>query len=458
MKPKATLWGDGSAADPLVDRYTVGEDRVLDRRLLRWDVLGTLGHVEGLRAAGLLSAGEHRRLVAALRRALRAADAGELTVTDADEDCHSALEKHLVRELGDLGAKVHTGRSRNDQVVCALRLLMRDRLLAIEAALLECAGALAAFGARHARTLWPGWTHQRRAMPSTVGLWGTGFAASLLDDLGPVDAVLALADRSPLGSAAGYGVPLPLDRRAAARALGFREVQNPVTAVQISRGKLEAQVLAALWAVGHDLGKLAWDVILLSADEYGLLRLPGELATGSSIMPHKKNPDLFELTRARAGLLDGLLVQAMAVCGRLPSGYHRDLQLTKGALLRGLDTVEEMLAMTARAVPQLEIDEQACRAALGADLLATDEVFRRVREDGTPFRTAYREVAAEVAAGREPPVPSAREILSARRHEGGAGRPGIAALQRRIAAAARRVEAKRRAFDAAMARLAGRAR
>ncbi len=457
MKPKATLWGDGSAVDPLLDAYTVGEDRRLDRRLLRWDVLGTLGHVEGLRAAGLLTAGEHRRLVAALRRALRAADRGELTVTAHDEDCHSALEKHLVRRLGDLGAKVHTGRSRNDQVICALRLLIKDRLLAIEAGLVGCAGRLADLAAEHARTLWPGYTHQRRAMPSTVGAWAAGFAEALVDDLEPLDAVRRLADRSPLGSAAGYGVPLPLDRAAAAQALGFADVQQSVTAVQISRGKLETQVVSALWGVGCDLGKLAWDVILFSGDEYGFLELPPDLATGSSIMPHKKNPDPFELTRARAGLLDGLVCQAMAVSGRLPSGYHRDLQLTKGVLMRGLDLVDEMLAMTARAVPALEVDEAACARALGPDLLATDEVCRRVREDGTPFRVAYREVAAEIADGRMPDVPSEREILAARRHLGGLGRPGIATLRRRIAAARRRVGRERERFDAAMARLAGRA-
>lgn len=448
-----TLWGSGDAPlDPRVLAYTAGEDRALDQRLLPWDVVGSLGHIESLRRAKLLTPREHERLRAALRRALRLVQEGALTVEAGDEDAHSALEKHLVQTLGPLGEKVHTGRSRNDQVICALRLLAKDRLLAIAHAALDAAEALAGWGARHARVVFPGYTHQRRAMPSTIGLWAGGFAEALLDDLGPLDAVFALTDRSPLGSAAGYGVPLPLDRGAAARALGFASVQRNVTAVQASRGKLEAQTIAALWGFAFDLGKLSWDAILFSSEEFGFFTLPPVLATGSSIMPQKRNPDVFEMTRARAASLDGLLVEAMALAGGLPSGYHRDLQATKGSFLRALDLLDEMLRMIAFAVPALGVDEARCAAALSPELFATDEALRRVRE-GASFRGAYREVAKELAAGELPPVLRAKDVLAARTHEGGAGNPGLRELAREIARARARVRARRRRFDAVLDRL-----
>ena len=234
--------------------------------------------------------------------------------------------------------------------------------------------------------------------------------------------------------------------------LGFAAPQRCVTAVQLARGKLEAVVLSALWTVARDLAALSWDVILLAADEYGFLVLPPELATGSSIMPHKRNPDVFELTRGRAGIVAGLAVQAMAVAGSLPGGYHRDLQLAKGPLMEGLDTVGGMLAMVAGAVPRLGVDQVRCAAAVTGDLLATDEVYRRVRE-GVPFRSAYREVAAEVRAGTEPPRVEPAALLAARRHLGGAGAPALGELGRIAGRAARRQRARRTAFVSALDRL-----
>ena len=447
-----TLWG--GTMPPEVAAYTTAGDRELDNRLLGYDVLGTLGHLVGLEAAGVVTAREAARLRAALRRALRDARRGAFTVGADDEDAHSALERRLVAELGELGERVHAGRSRNDQVAVDLRLLTRDRLHEVGDAVLDAVAALLAFAQRQRTAVFPGYTHLRRAMPSTVGLWAAGFADALLDDLGPLLAALDLVDRSPLGSAAGYGVPLPLARGRVARSLGFAGVQRTVTAVQGSRGKLEAVVLAALWNVGFDLAKLAWDVTLFSASEYGYLVLPAELATGSSIMPHKRNPDVFELTRARAGVLEGCLHEAMAVAGRLPSGYHRDFQLAKAPLLRGLDTAVDMLRMTAWALPRLGVDRARCAAAVSGDLLATDEVYRRVRA-GVPFRAAYRQVAAEVKAGAAQPPLGAAEIMAARREPGGAGNPALGELAA-TAARARRVLRQRRArAERALAALAG---
>ncbi len=440
---KHSLWGDGSGLDEAMAAYTAGDDRRWDQRLLRWDIVGTMGHIEGLAGAGLLTTEEHDALAAELGHTLIAADAGLFRVTEDDEDAHTALEHHLVARLGELGEKVHTGRSRNDQVMAALRLYLKSELTKIETALITTAESLIAFGNRHAGVVMPGFTHTRRAMPSSVGLWAAGYAEVLLDNLGLLDAVYGLADRGPLGSAAGYGVPLPLDRQGVSDSLGFASPQLAVTSVQLSRGKLEATVLCALWAVARDLAALAWDVVLFSADEYGYFVLPTELATGSSIMPQKKNPDVFELTRGRAGVVAGLATQAMAVAGSLPGGYHRDMQLTKGPMMEGIDTVHAMLVMIADAVPRLGIDAQACAAAVGGDLLATDEVYRRVR-NGVPFRTAYRQVAAEIKEGGEMPSLDTDAILEARTHLGGAGAPALDKLEA-IATGATRIIGERHA-------------
>ena len=450
-----TLWGGTMA--PEVAEYTAGGDRALDNRLLAWDVLGTLGHLVGLEAAGVVTTREAARLRVALRRALRDARGGTFTVGADDEDAHSALERRLVAELGELGERVHAGRSRNDQVAVDLRLLARGRLLEVGDAVLDTVAALLAFARRHRAVVFPGYTHMRRAMPSTIGLWAAGFADALLDDLDPLGAALDLVDRSPLGSAAGYGAPLPLARERVAKALGFVGVQRAVTAVQGTRGKLEAVVLAALWNVGFDLAKLAWDVTLFSGSEYGYLVLQPELATGSSIMPHKRNPDVFELTRARAGVIEGCLHEAMAVAGRLPSGYHRDFQLTKGPLLRGFDTALEMLRMTAWAVPRIAVDRTKCAVAVEGDLLATDEVFRRVR-GGAPFRAAYRQVAAEVKAGIAQPPLGAAEILAARRESGGAGNPALGELAATAARARRALRQRSARVERALTALAGEGR
>jgi argininosuccinate lyase len=448
---KHSLWGDGSGLDSAMAAYTAGDDRRWDQRLLRWDIIGTMGHIGGLAGAGLLTLEEHATLAAELDQTLTAADAGLFRVTEDDEDAHTALEQRLVGRLGELGEKVHTGRSRNDQVMAALRLYLKSAILEIETALIATSRSLLSFGGRHAGVVMPGFTHTRRAMPSSVGLWAAGYAEVLLDNLGLLDAAYNLADRGPLGSAAGYGTPLPLDRLAVSDSLGFASPQLAVTSVQLSRGKLEATVLSALWAVARDLAALSWDVVLFSADEYGYFVLPAELATGSSIMPQKRNPDVFELTRGRAGIIAGLAAQAMAVAGSLPGGYHRDMQLTKGPLMEGLDTVHAMLVMMADAVPRLGVDAEVCAAAVGGDLLATDEVYRRVR-DGVPFRTAYRQVAAEIKEGGEVPELAADAILEARTHLGGAGAPALDELEAVAMEASRSVDRRQLAFSNAIAR------
>jgi argininosuccinate lyase len=434
--------------------YTVGDDRVWDGRLLRWDVLGSLGHIEGLRASGLLTAADHARLRRGLRAALEAVERKRLAVGAEHEDAHSAVEAWLTRREPGAGERLHTGRSRNDQVACDIRLFLKDRLLAVQQQALELTAALLAFARRHRTALWPGYTHQRRAMPSSAGLWALGYAEGLLDTVETLPALWAQVDRSPLGSAAGYGVPLPISREVAARALGFGGVEHAVTAVQNGRGKLEAAALFWCTQLGHEASRLAADVALFSAEEYGYLVLPPELATGSSIMPHKRNPDVFELTRARSAAVEGDLAAVMRIKAGLSGGYHRDFQLLKEPLLRGLDRTGELLGMLSHAIPRLDVDRKRGTAALQGAALATDEVMRRV-EGGRPFRIAYREVAAALKAGERFPPPGRAAVVARRSGSGNLGNLGLGGAAARLRTARSWGSRQRRRFDRAMARLAG---
>ena len=453
--PVRPLWSPDGALDPRVLDFTVGDDRYWDSYLIRFDVLGSLGHVEGLRASGLVSGAEHQRLRAGLRAALGALERGRLVIGPEHEDAHSAVESWLTRRLGTTGQRVHTGRSRNDQIACDLRLFLKDRLSATAYGGLAVASALLDFAARHRSVLWPGYTHTRKAMPSSAGLWAGALAEGLLDTLETLPALWAQVDRSPLGSAAGYGVPLPLDRAAAARALGFGGIDHNVATVQNGRGKLEAGALFWCAQLGHELAKCAADVILWSAEEYGWLVLPGSLATGSSIMPHKRNPDLLELARARIAALEGDLAAVQALRAKLTSGYHRDFQLLKEPLIRGLGRTLEALGILALVIPRLEVDRGRAAAALSGGALVTDEVMRRV-EAGVPFRRAYREVAAELKRGARFAAPSAARLIARRASTGGLGRLELEHAWRRWRALERWCERERDRFTRAMHRLAGR--
>lgn len=450
----STLWSPGVTPDEQMIAYTVGDDRETDARLLRWDVLGSLGHVEALAGGKIVSAAEADRMRRALRSALRAAERGELVIGPEHEDGHSAVEFWLTERYGDLGARLHAGRSRNDQVTTDVRLWLKDAVLGLHAGMTALAGVLLDFARKHRRAVWPGYTHQRIAMPSSGGAWAAGYAEQLLDAAEAVAGIWPRLDRSPLGSAAGYGVPLPLDRERSAKALGFSGCDQVVTTVQGARGQLEAAVLFWCLEAAHPAARLSADVILFSAEEFGWLRLPHELSTGSSIMPQKRNPDLFELTRGRAALIEGDLAALLALKGGLAGGYHRDFQLIKAPLFRGVDRLREMLAMLTTAIPRLEVDAERGRELLQGEVLATDEVMRRVTA-GTPFRKAYREVAAEVKRGDPVPSLTPDRIIGARKSPGGLGALPLTQLGRRAAALRRWRQRERRRFDVAMARLAG---
>ncbi len=454
--PKATtLWSTKPALDGRIFDYTAASDRPWDTRLLRWDVLGSLGHIEGLRAARLVTGAEYARLRRGLRAALAGIDRGHLGLGAKHEDIHTAVEDWLTRRAPGIGERLHTGRSRNDQVACDLRLYLKDRLLAIHADALELIGRLLQFARRHRDVLWPGYTHQRRAMPSSIGLWAGAYAEGLLDTVEALPALWAQVDRSPLGSAAGYGVPLPLNRERVARALGFGGIDRNVATVQGGRGKLEAAVLFWCTQLGHELGRFSQDVILFAAEEFGYLLLPAELATGSSIMPQKRNPDLFELTRGRAGALEGDLLAVLQIKSKLSGGYHRDFQLLKEPLMRGIERTSAMLQVIADAVPRIGVDRKRCAESIAGGTLATDEVMRRV-EAGRPFRLAYREVADALARGESFTVPSASRIISRRKTTGGLGDLGLTVARGRLRRARTWATRERRRFDRALRRLAGR--
>lgn len=451
-----TLWSQSTAPDEAMLAYTVGEDRHWDGYLLEWDVIGSLGHVEGLYASKLLSGRDRVRLRTGLRAALKAVRRGTLGIGAEHEDAHSAVEAWLTRRLGATGERLHTGRSRNDQIACDIRLYLKDSLLRIEMQALGLVSELLFFADQHREALWPGYTHLRPAMPSSAGLWAGALAEGLLDTIGTLDGVWRLVDRSPLGSGAGYGVPLPLNREAAAKALGFAAVEPNVAQVQNGRGKLEAAVLFWCVQLGHDLSKLATDVVLLSGEEFGLLELPARFATGSSIMPQKRNPDVFELTRARAAVLEGDLAAVLALRAKLTSGYHRDFQLLKEPLIRGLGRIEDMVTMMTLVVPALGVRGGRGLLMLQGGVLATDEVMRRV-ETGVPFRRAYREVAAALTRGDRMPAISPARIIGRRRSTGGLGRLGLGLAWRRFVALAKVNDRSARRFEAAIKKLAGRA-
>jgi len=386
------LWEKGAPLDARVLAYTAGEDHALDDRLVAHDVEASIAHAEMLAARALLSADDLAAIRAGLE-ALRAEHAaGAWRVELADEDVHTALERRLTARIGEAGGRIHLGRSRNDQVLAALRLWMRAEAAALAAGARAVASALDQVAERHEGLALPGYTHLQPAMPSSVALWAGGFSAELEDDAAGLEACARRIEKNPLGSAAGYGTPgLDLDREATRAALGFRETQAPVTAVQLSRGKAEAQLLFEVHLLTQDLGRLAADLVWYASKEMGFVALPEAMTTGSSIMPQKKNPDLFELARAASAVTLAALVEALAIPAKLPSGYHRDLQRLKAPLFRACDLARATCDLFAATLPDLRFVPERIR--LAPELDAAEAAHRLVLEEGLPFREAYRRIA-----------------------------------------------------------------
>lgn len=388
------LWDKGKGTDDLVLRYTVGDDHLLDARLVPFDVRASTAHARMLAQQGYLKSDEAELLATTLAALADDHAAGKWSISMQEEDVHTALEGRLTERLGELGKKIHLGRSRNDQVLVALRLYLREVCDELDQAARRVVEELSALSLRHHGMPLPGYTHQQRAMPSSVSAWASAWASEILDDAAALQGVRRRLGRNPLGSAAGYGTPgVNLDREATTEALGFDEVHEPVTAVQVSRGKAEAELIFQMTLLMQDLGRLASDLCLFATAEFGFVKLPFAFTTGSSIMPQKRNPDVFELVRARSAQLPGDLHQVLALTAKMTSGYHRDLQLVKPPLFRSIDSTLETLEVMAHALPELSFDESRVTEAMDPELDATEEAYRLVTEEGMSFRDAYRTVA-----------------------------------------------------------------
>lgn len=427
------IWDkSGAAVDDRIQRFLAGEDVILDRSLFLHDIRASKAHVAGLARIGVLSGDEAASLQKGLDALAAAFSEGRFALDDRFEDGHSAIEAHLVDELGEVGKKVHTGRSRNDQVMVAMRLYVREALEQVERLVIESASVFLERAEATIAVPMPGYTHLQRAVPSTVGLWLAAFAEALLDDAALARATLAWIDSCPLGTAAGYGVNLPLDRQGVSDELGFARLQlNPIY-VQNSRGKLELQAMGAALQALLDVRRFAWDLSLYTTAEFAFVRLPAEYTTGSSIMPNKKNPDVVELLRASPAATMGAIAEVQSILS-LSSGYHRDLQATKPPILRAFSSAIGALSIVPDLVRKMGFDEERMAAAISPDMYATDRAVE-LAAAGVPFRDAYRQVADELAslAAKRP-----EESNAARVSPGAPGNPMLDVLRVRLAASTR---------------------
>jgi argininosuccinate lyase len=422
------LWQKGYTLDALMEDFTVGNDYVLDRNLVAADCLASIAHARTLHKAKILTDDELTSLEVALAEVIELDKNGEFGITLSDEDCHTAIEAYLTRRLGDTGKKIHTGRSRNDQVQTALRLWMREFIVHMVAETNQLADDLLVFAQDHEFVPMPGRTHMQLAMPSSVGLWAASFAEELTDEAKQLLQLFPLFDQSPLGSAASYGTPLPLDRSFAADQMGFAKVQNNVLYANNSRGKFEAILLDGCDYITLTLSKLAQDLILFSLPEIGYFSLPKELCTGSSIMPQKRNPDGLELTRSRSAVVSSCSHRVKSIVRSLPSGYNRDFQDTKEPLFTGTKTALLVVRVMRLMIQRLQVNETALRAGCASELYATDEVLRRLANGGS-FRDVYKEVGMDLESVA---AYDADETIRNRSSEGTTGNLGLEMQQAQV--------------------------
>ncbi len=411
------LWEKNVQVDQEVDRFTVGKDREMDLYLAKYDVLGSMAHITMLESIGLLTAEELQTLLTALREIYKVADSGSFVIEEGIEDVHSQVELMLTRSLGDMGKKIHSGRSRNDQVLLDLKLFTRAQIQTLVTAVTELFEVLIAQSNRYQAVLMPGYTHLQVAMPSSFGLWFGAYAESLVDDLQMLQAAYRVCNRNPLGSAAGYGSSFPLNRQLTTDLLGFDSLDYNVVYAQMGRGKMERTVAFAMAGIAATLSKLAFDACLFNSQNFGFIKLPDQFTTGSSIMPHKKNPDVFELTRAKCNKIQGLPQQITLISNNLPSGYFRDLQIIKEVFLPAFDELKDCLRMATHMLRELKVNEHILDDERYALMFSVEEVNRRVLA-GVPFRDAYKQVGLEIEAGQFKPNKEVEHT-----HEGSIGNP-----------------------------------
>ncbi len=392
------LWEKNVKVDAGIDLFTVGRDREMDLYLARYDILGSIAHITMLESIGLLTREELDKLTQELRNIYAIAEKGDFLIEDGVEDVHSQVELMLTRSLGDIGKKIHSGRSRNDQVLVDLKLFIRSELQSVVELTDNLFTTLIAQSEKYKNVLMPGYTHLQVAMPSSFGLWFGAYAESLVDDLTVLQAAYRVSNRNPLGSAAGYGSSFPLDRSLTTRLLGFDSMNYNVVYAQMGRGKTERIVASALASIAATLSKLAFDACLFNSQNFGFIKLPDAYTTGSSIMPHKKNPDVFELTRAKCNKIQALPYQITLIANNLPSGYFRDLQIIKEVFLPAFDELKDCLRMVEQMMSRITVNEHILDDCRYDPIFSVEEVNRLTLE-GTPFRDAYKQVGLRIEAG-----------------------------------------------------------
>ncbi len=396
------LWEKNVQVNEEIEKFTVGRDREMDLYLAKYDVLGSMAHITMLESIGLLGSDELPKLLSELKNIYRLAEKGEFVIEDGVEDVHSQVELMLTRKLGDMGKKIHSGRSRNDQVLVDLKLFTRAEIKEIAEEVEVLFNELIAQSNKYKNVLMPGYTHLQVAMPSSFGLWFGAYAEGLVDDMMFLQAAFKITNRNPLGSAAGYGSSFPLNRTLTTKLLGFDSMDYNVVYAQMGRGKTERNVAYAMASIAGTIAKLAFDACMFNCQNFAFVKLPDECTTGSSIMPHKKNPDVFELTRAKCNKIQSLPQQIMLIMNNLPSGYFRDLQIIKEVFLPAFKELKDCLKMTSYIINKMKVNENILDDSRYDNMFSVEEV-NRLAASGMPFRDAYKKVGLDIEAGNFKP-------------------------------------------------------
>jgi argininosuccinate lyase len=388
------LWQKNYKTKIEIERFTIGDDYILDKKLIKFDCLGSIAHAKMLKKIGILTNAEAKKIITILNEIIKEEIKGNFSIKPEDEDCHTAIENYLTNKLGDIGKKIHTARSRNDQVLTDLRLFYKNKLRHLNKLLVILIEKLKIFIKKYGQIKIPGYSHMQKAMPSSLGLWAESFVESMKDNIDLINFVHGFIDKCPLGTGAGYGIPLQIDRDFVSKALGFKGVQiNPIY-VQNSRGKFESIIINSLGQIMFDLNKMAMDLLFFSLKEIGYINIPDELCTGSSIMPHKKNPDVIEMVRAKYHQILSNEVEIKSMISNLISGYNRDIQLTKKTMFESFEIVEESILVTNIVIENIGVNKEICERAMSQELYSTDRVYELVKK-GIPFRDAYIEVSRD---------------------------------------------------------------
>lgn len=425
------LWDKGYQLNQIVETFMTGDDPTLDLRIARYDCIASIAHAKMLQTIDILTKEEYELLSTGLNEIIELINTDKFNINSYDEDVHTAIELYLVSKYGQTGKKIHTGRSRNDQVLTAIRLYSKVELSEVYRLAVDAIEVLHKFATLYQNIPYAGRTHYQKAMPSSIGLWAGAFCESLWDNLLLIENSFTIIDQSPLGSAASYGASIPLDRQLSSDIMGFAKVQNNVLYANNSRGKFESIIISALNQIMLDLSKLSTDIILFSAPEMGYLELPIEFCPGSSLMPNKKNPDPFELIRAKSATLMGYLVQSIDVCRALPSGYNRDYQETKRPLFFSFDIVKQALAVVAIILDKTTANEKKCLASFTNDVFATDFALHLALQ-GVPFRDAYQQVALNLQSVE---LGDPHTNIQSKTHLGATGNLGLDNVAKQIEAA-----------------------